>query len=202
MLLITRLLDLSKGDHNTPEYKAINPTSTVPALVDGDMKIFDSSAIAIYLVEKYAKNDSLYPKDLKKRTKVNEKLFYVGNYMFPRLFQIYVSGFFLRETEISQTKLDEVYRGYSTIEEFLNGNNYLVGSAMTLPDLFLWTSMESLAPLITIDEKQFPNFIKWLNRMREHPAHKMNKKYADQHVAFYRLCVEQAKQGATARPSL
>lgn len=48
-------------------------------LVDGDLKVFDSSAIAIYLVENYAKDDSLYPKDPVKRVKVNEKLFYVSS---------------------------------------------------------------------------------------------------------------------------
>ena len=51
----------------------------------------NSHAIAIYLVEKYAKNDSLYPKDLIKRTKVNEILFYDASYVFPRVFQITVS---------------------------------------------------------------------------------------------------------------
>lgn len=50
----------------------------MPVLVDGDMNLFDSSAIAIYLVQKYAKDDSLYPKDPEKLAKVNEKLFYVS----------------------------------------------------------------------------------------------------------------------------
>ena len=48
---IHREVDIFKLDLLTPEYKAINPTSTVPALIDGDLKVFDSSAIAMYLVE-------------------------------------------------------------------------------------------------------------------------------------------------------
>lgn len=176
----------------TPEYKDINPASTVPALIDDDLKVFESSAIAIYLVEKYAKNDSLYPKDLKLRTTVNERLFYVGSYFFPRLYQIFRPGFFGIETEIPQAKIDEVLRGYGTIESLLEGNVYLAGNTLTLPDFSLWTSMESLAKVIPIDEEKYPNFTRWLKKMREHPSHEMNQKGADDHIALYRQCIQKA----------
>jgi glutathione S-transferase len=40
----------------------------VPTLVDDDgFTLSDSHAIMIYLLSKYAKNDNLYPKDLKKK---------------------------------------------------------------------------------------------------------------------------------------
>lgn len=61
-LFIRRNINLFAGESHTPEFEAINPTGTVPTFVDNDTKIFDSSAISIYLVEKYGKNDSLYPK--------------------------------------------------------------------------------------------------------------------------------------------
>lgn len=176
----------------TPEYKAINPTSTVPALIDGDFKVFDSSAIAIYLVEKYAKDDSLYPKDLKLRTTVNERLFYVGSYMFPRLFQIFKPGYFGIETEIPAAKIEEIIRGFATIDALLEGNIYLAGNTLTLPDLYLWASMESLVQVIPLDEGKFPNFTRWLKKMREHPSQEINQKGADDHVIFYRQCIQKA----------
>ncbi|ENN73491.1 hypothetical protein YQE_09916, partial [Dendroctonus ponderosae] len=37
-----------------------------------------------YLVDKYAKDDSLYPKDLKKRAIVNLRLFFDACYLFPK----------------------------------------------------------------------------------------------------------------------
>lgn len=75
----------------TEEFLRINPTGTVPALLDGDVALWDSHAIGIYLVTKYAKNDSLYPKDFIKRTRVNERLFFEVSYLFARLFEICVS---------------------------------------------------------------------------------------------------------------
>jgi glutathione S-transferase len=175
------------------KYKEINPTSTVPALVDGDVKVFDSSAIAIYLVDKYAKDDSLYPKDLLLRTKVNEKLFYISSYIFPRLYQIAVPIYNGEELEIPQKKIDEMTRGYQTIESFLSGQKYLAGDFMSIADLSLWTIMESLHQIIPIGN--FPNFVNWLENMRKLPTFEANRKGADEHIAFYRDCNEKAKQG-------
>lgn len=182
-----------KGEHLSSAFIAINPTSTVPALVDGDVKVFDSSAISIYLVEKYAKDDSLYPKDLKLRTKVNERLFYVSSYLYPRAYQIFVPGYFGLETEIPQKKIDDILRGYQTIEIFLKDNVYLTGDTLTLGDLFLWPSMESLHQVIPVDEEKFPNFARWMKNMKKLPTYEMNKKGADEHIGFYRQCVEAAK---------
>lgn len=186
------------GEQFTPEYKAINPTSTVPALLDGETKVFESSAIAIYLVEKYAKNDSLYPKDLLQRTKVNERLFYIMSYIFPRGYQIIFPVFLGKSTGPSDDAIAELLRGYGTIEAFLDGNEYLSGNVLTLCDLSLWCIMETGHQLVSIDAKKFPNFTRWLNKMRELPLYAKNKEGANKHIELYRQCLarnlEQLKQ--------
>ena len=44
-------VDTRKGEQHTPEFTAINPNAKVPAIVDGDTTVFDSSAILLYLAE-------------------------------------------------------------------------------------------------------------------------------------------------------
>lgn len=168
----------------------MNPTGTIPSLLDGDFPLFDSSAIAIYLVEKYAKEDSLYPKDLQLRAKVNEKLFYVGNYLFPRLYQLFVPAYYGIELEFPQSKVEEIVKGYQAINTFLESNEYLAGQTVTLADLYLWTLMESLGQVIAVDKEKFPNFDRWTNKMKELPTYEVNKKGADDHIAFYRACLQ------------
>src|SRR3954462_14725014 len=48
-------VDTRRGDQHKPEFLAINPNAKVPAIVDGDAVVFDSSAILIYLSEKTGK---------------------------------------------------------------------------------------------------------------------------------------------------
>src|SRR5256885_8727816 len=48
-------VDTRKGEQHTPAFRAINPNGKVPAIVDGDVTVFDSNAILLYLAEKTGK---------------------------------------------------------------------------------------------------------------------------------------------------
>jgi glutathione S-transferase len=46
-------IDFAKGEHKSAEFLKINPAGKLPALVDGDSKIFESAAISLYLGDKF-----------------------------------------------------------------------------------------------------------------------------------------------------
>jgi glutathione S-transferase len=197
-----RDVDLLSAQNLTEDYKKINPTQTVPALIDGDVKIFDSNAIAIYLVEKYAKDDSLYPKDLIKRTKVNEILFYVASFLFPRGFFVISRGIRGSITEIPEDILKDFMRAYETIDYILKDSKYLAGESVTLCDLSLWALTESGSQIVEIDEKRFPNFSNWLKMMRnENPFYELNKSGADLHIGIWKQCMERNRAKAAEAKS-
>jgi len=52
---------LDKGEQKTPEFLAVNPNGKVPALVDGDVKVFESLAILNYLGVKYGADRGMWP---------------------------------------------------------------------------------------------------------------------------------------------
>ncbi len=67
-----QVIDLMTGEHYQDPYVAINPNRLVPVLDDGDFRLTESSAILKYLADKI--DSPAYPKDLRKRAKVNEMM--------------------------------------------------------------------------------------------------------------------------------
>ncbi|HEX5612524.1 MAG TPA: glutathione S-transferase family protein, partial [Burkholderiales bacterium] len=87
------VVDLFTGQHYQEPYASLNPNRMVPMLVDGDLRLTESSAILKYLAEKI--NSPAYPKDLKQRAKVNEMMDWLNtnfyrewayNMIYPQLF--------------------------------------------------------------------------------------------------------------------
>ncbi len=58
-------LPFSMEGLRTPEYLAFSPLGRVPCLVDGDVSVFESGAILLYLAEKFG---AFLPKDPRGRT--------------------------------------------------------------------------------------------------------------------------------------
>ena len=48
-------VDTRKGEQHKPAYLAINPNAKAPSIVDGEVTVFDSNAILLYLAEKTGK---------------------------------------------------------------------------------------------------------------------------------------------------
>jgi glutathione S-transferase len=46
-------IDFTKSEHKTPEFLKINPAGKLPALVDGDARVFEGAAICLYLGDKF-----------------------------------------------------------------------------------------------------------------------------------------------------
>ena len=67
-----QVVDLFTGEHYQPPYDAVNPNHLVPVLDDGDFRLTESSAILKYLADK--SDSPAYPKDLKQRARVNERM--------------------------------------------------------------------------------------------------------------------------------
>ena len=58
------------NDSKTDDYLAVNPNGRIPALVDGDLTLFESMAINLYLTKKYA--PALYPDNEANEARANQ----------------------------------------------------------------------------------------------------------------------------------
>lgn len=182
---------MSKAEHRSPAFKKHNPMGKVPALIDGETSVWDSHAICIYLVEKFAQSDSLYPKDFLKRTQVNQILFFEASFLFQRLYEILIPLYFGLHKEISKNKITEVNEAFAIVESFFeHGGKFLCGEELTIADISVWSTMLSMRKLVSVDGEKFPRLEKWLELMSERKCFDENEKGAQEHFEFIQRCVK------------
>lgn len=167
----------------------------MPTLDDNGIIIWDSHAISIYLIEKYAGNDSLYPSDAAQRAKCNQRLFFHNGTLLQR-FRGLVRDIFGGATEISRHAIDQIHDAYAVLETFLETDLFLVGEQMTLADVCMACTITTLNPLVPIDDSKFPNILAWLNRLREEIQFfdELNQDFSLEYCAVLEATMERNRQ--------
>ncbi len=84
-------VDYFKAEQKAPAYTAINPMASLPAMVDGDLVLWESNAILQYAADKVG-NDSVYPRDLKVRADLNRWLLWESSSWFPSCYVFLVEN--------------------------------------------------------------------------------------------------------------
>ncbi|KAJ6635737.1 Glutathione S-transferase 1 [Pseudolycoriella hygida] len=162
-------IDLFAGEHLTEAFIKMNPQHTVPTLNDNGNIIWESSVICTYLIDKYAKNDELYPKDLYERAKCNQRLHFSDGILYQRLRNcsmcIYAGG-----TEVPDKDIKNIQDAYELMETFLATDSYLVGDRLTVADLcaigLIGSTHELYAP---VTANKYPKLLNWFDRMKSLP---------------------------------
>lgn len=145
----------------------INPEHTVPTLIDGDLIVWDSHAIATYLIDKYAENDALYPKDLHQRARCNQRLFFNNGTLFPR-FRAISKLIFSGSDSFPDEFIESVKSTYKTLSAFLETDPYLVGAQLTVADIYVCVTITCLSATVArIDDEQYPKIVAWMDRVKE-----------------------------------
>jgi len=169
-----QVVDLFTGEQYQPPYEAINPNHLVPVLDDGDFRLTESSAILKYLADKI--DSPLYPKDLKARARVNERMDWVNTQLcrdfaygtvYPQIFPFHRR----RSDEAQSAQLQwgcERAQGWlKVLDQHILGSAdaWMCGQQMTIADVFA-ASFVALAETIGSDLSAYPNVRAWLARMK------------------------------------
>lgn len=164
-----QVVNILTGEHLTPEYLKLNPQHTVPTLQDGDLIIWDSHAINAYLIGMYGKDDSLYPKDFKKRAIIDQRLHFDSGVLFPRLGVMIAPILRQGAKSVPKEKADAVIEAYTHLETFLGLSKYVASDNLTVADLSICPTITTMNLLVPLAENRFPNICKWLLVMKELP---------------------------------
>jgi GST-like protein len=170
-------VDTSKGEQHTAAFRTINPNGKVPAIVDVDgpggkeARVFDSTAILIYLAEK---TDQFLgaPED---RPELLSWLLFIASGLGPFSGQAvhfqfaapkgldYAANRYRREAE----------RHYQVLNDHLIGRDFIVGSSFTIADISAWGWVDRASRVLNgVDDPlaAFPEIRRWFASVDARPA--------------------------------
>ncbi|XP_037729132.1 glutathione S-transferase D6-like [Drosophila subpulchrella] len=154
-----KLVSPMDGDHLKPEFVKLNPQHTIPTLVDNGLSIWESRAIAVYLIEQYGKDDSLFPKDPKKQALINQRL----NFDLGTLYDSFANYYYPlvrtgKPGSAEDFKKIETSFGYLNI--FLEGQDYVAGDHLTVADIAILSTVSTF-DILDFDLSKYPNVARW-----------------------------------------
>ena len=169
------LVDLTKGGSRAPAYLALNPTGRTPTLVDGDFKLWESTAILQYLASQ--KPNSLWPNDPRARADIMrwqswQLAHFSKEGCEPLLFQRLVKGILnlgAPDEAVVAKGLEAFHKEAKVLDAHLAKQPYLVGKDITLADFSV------AAPLFYIQQADLPvapyrNLQQWFGRVSALPC--------------------------------
>jgi glutathione S-transferase len=164
-------VNIPAGDNRRPEFLEVNPAGKLPVLVDGDMVLTESVAIALYLAEKYSER-GLLPADLKGRAQVNRWLLFTATELEQPLWRIARNTFIYPENQRLpadvQIAREEFKAMAAVLENHMQGRRFVVGEDVTVADLVLAYTLDWANEVKLLDG--FPRLKAYMERMYARPS--------------------------------
>ncbi|EKE71662.1 glutathione S-transferase N-terminal domain-containing protein [Gallaecimonas xiamenensis] len=182
-------VNIREGQQFLPEFLAINPNNKIPAIVDpngpeGELRLFESGAILLYLAEKTGK---LLPKNPAARMECIQWVFFQMGGIGPMFGQF---GHFYKyaadkclDPYPKERYRNEARRLLGVLEQRLAGRQYIMGDEYSIADIaiFPWVGCLDWGyggyEVIGLDD--FPTVMAWYQRCKGRPASEKGLKVGD-----------------------
>ena len=137
-----RLVDRTQNAQKRPEYLALNPNGRIPVLVDGDLVLFETAAIALHLADKFPGSGLAPPVGAGERARFYKWMVHLTNTL-----QAEYRAWFYPEEHVSDTAAAPAVK--EAAAERLNGifdriaaqiapGPWVLGERFSAADLFLF----------------------------------------------------------------
>ncbi|MGL4240962.1 MAG: glutathione S-transferase family protein [Beijerinckiaceae bacterium] len=160
------------GIVQTPEYKAMNPNSLVPVLIDGDLVLWESNAIVRYLAAKYGAG-TLWPTDHGVRARSDRWMDWGSFTLYPKYHQAFWQSVRTPPEKRDQSVIDasvaatepamDILEAELAGKVFLAGDHPTMGDIALAPGVFRWLNMP-------VNRRPRPNCEAWIARVAPRPG--------------------------------
>jgi glutathione S-transferase len=159
------------NETRTPEFLRLNPNGHIPVLQDGNLTLWESLAINLYLARKHDKG--LWPKTVEDEGRAFQWSFWTMTELEEPVITAGMHTWALPPEQRDPKKAEDAAERFKTplriLDGALAGRQYLLGIGFTVADLNVASVMSS-APLAGRDLSSAPNARGWLVRCTKRPA--------------------------------
>jgi glutathione S-transferase len=167
-------VDLGKGEHKSPAYQNIHPHGQVPALVDGDVALFESSAICMYLADKFPEKKLAPAPGTPARGLYYQWMVYSIATAEPPVLKVFLNTVRRPEEERNPAEVEAGradFQGVAAVlTRVLDGRPYLLGDQFTAADVMVGSIVGWARGLKLFEDH--PALKEYSRRLVERPAYK------------------------------
>jgi GST-like protein len=166
-------VDTRKGEQFALSFLAVNPNAKLPAIVDGDVTVFDSNAILLYLADRAQKLVPA-PTDAVKRGEMLSWLMFIATGLGPFSGQSVHFRHVAPEPKLyALNRYDfEANRHWRIIEHRLHNQPFMLGEEYSIVDIALWGWARMLPYVLggTDTWDKYPAVKRFLDTVSARPA--------------------------------
>lgn len=170
-------VDMRNKEHKSADFLKINPMGKVPALVDGEVTLFESMAINFYIADTYKKE--LLGTSAQEKGLAMQWSFWASTELQPPVIEVFIQKVFVpedkRDHNLIEKNLSKLPELLKVLENSLADKKYVAGTSFTIGDINA-ASVVGLCPMVGADLEGFPHIKNWLAAMNERVAF---QKYQD-----------------------
>lgn len=159
-----RTVNLMAGEQKAPEFLALNPMGKLPVLVDGDAVVSETSAICLYLGDRYAAGRLAPAVDDPARGAYLRWSVYPSAVIEPGAMSK-ANGWTYRPSQAGWGSYESILQ---TLDGALAAGPWLLGDRFTMADVLVGASLRWMLMSKMIDA--LPSFTAYTARLAERPA--------------------------------
>lgn len=166
------------GGTDSEEYLKMNPNKLVPTITDGDLVMFESSAIVRYLSAKYGLEAELWDDDLAKRASADMWMEWSKTTIYPLL----IAGLFMtlvrtpaaaRSAEKVTDLEKRMAEAMMIAEQQLTKHSFLAGQKFSMADFVFGTMLYRYYEL-DFNRGDYPNLATYYHGLTKRPAYQQH----------------------------
>jgi glutathione S-transferase len=159
-----KVVDIMKGEQKAPSLLTLNPMGKLPTLVDGDVVVTESAAIALYLADRHAPGRLAPALDDPRRATYLRWSFFAPSVVEPAV-MARSSGWAVKEVSAGWGSYDAMI---AATEGALSGGPFLLGDQFSMADVVLGGLLRFLIGFKQIEAR--PSFASYVARLDARPA--------------------------------